>query len=505
MNWLLLLFLGAVSFVTALVVTPLLREVSLRFGLTDQPDGVRHFHVKAVPRIGGLPVAISYLTPFALLLALRFSGASAVLKNLPFHWELPVAALVVLSTGLLDDIRGLKPWQKLLGVLLASALACAGGVRIIGIHGYLFSPLIGVPVTLLWLLVCTNGFNLIDGIDGLATGIGILTALAILLSAIFQRNPAVVIATVPLAASLLGFLRYNFSPASIFLGDGGSLFLGFVLGCYAVLWGQKSTTILGMTAPMIALALPLLDTSVAIGRRFLRGHPIFTGDRGHIHHRLLDRGLTPRRVVLWLYACCGIGGALSLLLSTHEALAGVILVLFCVSAGIGIHWLDYVEFGAFGRIFADGTLSEALRTKIQLSELRAAFANAATTDECWQILQRSCVRFGFTRAELTLCSQSYFELAAPAHFENRWIMHILLPDADYVELEYGGEDNRHPTAAGAFADMVGTALAAKRALLQSPLGAPRPLPQRMRLSVADHFASAAGIVDPNMHNRRIGL
>lgn len=505
MNWLWLLLLGAVSFVTALIVTPLVRELSLRYGLMDHPDGVRHFHVKAVPRTGGLPVAISYLAPFVLLLALQFSGVAAALKNLPFDWELPVAALVVLITGLLDDIRGLKPWQKLLGVLIASALACLGGVRIIGIHGYLFSPLIGVPVTLLWLLVCTNGFNLIDGIDGLATGVGILTALAILLSAIFQQNLAVVIATVPLAASLLGFLRYNFSPASIFLGDGGSLFLGFLLGCYAVLWGQKSTTILGMTAPMIALALPLLDTSVAIGRRFLRGQPVFTSDRRHIHHRLLDRGLTPRRVVLCLYACCGIGGALSLLQSIHEAFAGLILVLFCGSAGIGIYWLDYVEFGAFGRIFADGTLSGALRTNIQLSELRAAFATASTTDECWQILQKSCVKFGFTRAELTLCSKCYFESVTPPRLENSWIIHILLPDRDYVELEYGGEDNRHPTAAGAFADMVGTALRAKRALLQSSLGVPRPMPQQMRLSVAGQFASAAGIVDPNIHNRRIGL
>jgi UDP-GlcNAc:undecaprenyl-phosphate GlcNAc-1-phosphate transferase len=502
MNWEWLLLLGVVSFVTALVVTPLLRELSLRYGLMDRPDDARHSHVKAVPRTGGLPVAISYLAPFALLLALPSSGATAAFKSYPFDWELPVAALVVLGTGLLDDVRGLNPWQKLLGVLIASALACAGGVRIIGIHSYLFSPLIGVPVTLLWLLVCTNGFNLIDGIDGLATGVGILTTLAILLSAIFQHNPAVIIATVPLAASLLGFLRYNFSPASIFLGDGGSLFLGFLLGCYAVLWGQKSTTILGMTAPLIALALPLLDTSVAIGRRFLRGQPIFRGDRGHIHHRLLDRGFTPRRVVLWLYACCGIGGALSFVQSTNEEFAGLILVLFLAGAGIGIHWLDYVEFGAFRRIFADGMLTAALRTNIQLRELNAAFAAAATVDECWQILRRSCVKFGFARAALTLCSKSYLESVADlSQIENSWIIRIPLPQRDYVELVYGGEDNRHTAAVGAFAEVVGTALRAKRALLQSPTGVPRPV----RLSVVGQLAKAAGVGDSDAHNWRIGV
>ena len=403
MNWEWLLLLGAVSFVTALVVTPLLRDLSLRYGLMDRPDDVRHSHIKAVPRTGGLPVVISYLVPFALLFALPSLNAAAAFKSYAFSWELPVAALVVLCTGLLDDIRGLSPWQKLLGVLIASVLAYFGGVRIVGTHGYFFSPIIGVPVTLLWLLICTNGFNLIDGIDGLATGVGILTTLAILLSAIFQHNTAVIIATVPLAASLLGFLRYNFNPASIFLGDGGSLFLGFVLSCYAVLWGQKSTTILGMTAPMIALALPLLDTSVAIGRRFLRGQPIFSGDRGHIHHRLLDRGFTPRRVVFWLYACCGVGGALSLVQSTNEEFAGLILLLFCAGAAIGIHWLDYVEFGAFRRIFANGMLTSALRTNIQLKELHVRL-------RCCRHRRRVLANFAAKLREVRICSSGAYSL-----------------------------------------------------------------------------------------------
>jgi len=500
------LLLGAVSFVTALVVTPLLRKLSVRYGLIDRPDDVRHFHARPVPRTGGLPVAISYLAPFALVLALPSSSATAALKSYPFDWQLPVAALVVLGTGLLDDIRGLNPWQKLLGVFIASALACCGGVRIIGIHGYVFSPLIGVPVTLLWLMVCTNGLNLIDGIDGLATGVGILTTLAILLSAIFQHHLDLILVTVPLAASLLGFLRYNFSPASIFLGDGGSLFLGFLLGCYAVLWGQKSTTILGMTAPLIALALPLLDTSIAIGRRFLRGQPIFRGDRGHIHHRLLDRGFTPRRVVLCLYACCGIGGALSFLQSTNEAFAGMVLVLFGAGAVIGIHWLDYVEFGAFRRLLADGTLTGALRTKIKLSELRAAFDAAATADECWQILRRNCAPFGFRQAALTLCSKSYLEPVADlSYLESSWIIRIPLPERDYVELVYDGEDNQHASGLGAFAEMVGTALRAKRALLPPPPGVPRPMPRPARLAVLGQFANAAAAGDSEGSNWRTGV
>src|SRR3954468_3766759 len=200
MYWLLLL--GAVSAITALIVTPLVRELSLRYGLVDQPDQERHLHAKAVPRTGGLSIAISYVAPFILLFAIPSARTAAALSGLHLDWKLPAATLLVLGIGLLDDIRGLNPWQKLLGLLIASSLACWGGVYIIGIHSYLFSPLLGVPITLLWLLLCANGFNLIDGIDGLATGVGILTTLAMLISAIFQHNLPLVIATVALASSL---------------------------------------------------------------------------------------------------------------------------------------------------------------------------------------------------------------------------------------------------------------------------------------------------------------
>src|ERR1700736_4974876 len=152
------------------------------------------------------------------------------------------------------------------------------------------------------------------------------------------------------APALLGFLRYNFNPATIFLGDSGSLLIGFLLGCYGVLWSEKSATILGMTAPMMALAIPLLDTSLAIVRRFLRQQPIFTGDRGHIHHRLLDRGFTPRKVVLTLYAACGIFATLSLL-TVWAPNVGIVIVLFCACTWIGIQHLGYLEFGVAGRMF----------------------------------------------------------------------------------------------------------------------------------------------------------
>ena len=153
-----------------------------------------------------------------------------------------------------------------------------------------------VPLTILWLVGCSNAFNLIDGLDGLATGVGLFATATAFLSALLTGNIALAIVTAPLLGALLGFLPYNFSPASIFMGDCGSLTVGFLLGCFGVIWSQKSATLLGMTAPLIALAIPLLDTALAIARRFLRRQPVFGADRGHIHHRLLARGFTPRRV-----------------------------------------------------------------------------------------------------------------------------------------------------------------------------------------------------------------
>ena len=179
---------------------------------------------------------------------------------------------------------------------------------------------LGLAVTALWLVGCSNAFNLIDGVDGLAVGAGLFATVTILLGALLNGNVRLALATMPLAGALAGFLRYNFNPASVFLGDSGSLTVGFLLGCYGVLWSQKSATMLGMTAPLMALAVPLIDTGVAVARRFLRGQPIFSADARHIHHRLLARGLTPRKVALLLYGACGVAAGLSLVGSVAETL-----------------------------------------------------------------------------------------------------------------------------------------------------------------------------------------
>ena len=185
-----------------------------------------------------------------------------------------------------------------------------GGVRILSIAGAPTEAWWNIPLTILWLLACMNAFNLVDGLDGLAAGVGLFATLTVFAAAMMQHNMVLAVATFPLAGAMLAFLCYNFNPATIFLGDSGALLIGFLLGCYAAIWSNKSATLLGMTAPLMALSIPLLDVALAIVRRFLRRQPIFTADRGHIHHRLLDRGFTPRRVVLVLVWTLRTGGRL---------------------------------------------------------------------------------------------------------------------------------------------------------------------------------------------------
>src|ERR1700674_5413217 len=299
-----LLILAVSSFCVAFALTPLCRNLAIRWGLVDQPDHIRKLHTKPIPRIGGISIFIACSVSLALLLLSPYRFGNIVRSHFDVVRDLFSAATIVFFTGLLDDLFGLKAWQKFAGQFAASAVAVRAGIQITGIAGPPLPSWFVIPVTLLWLVGCTNAFNLIDGVDGLAAGVGLFVATTTLIGALLEHNIGLAIATAPLVGALLGILPFNFNPASIFLGDSGSLFVGFLLGCYSVLWSQKSVTILGMTAPLIALSIPLLDTGVAIIRRFLRRQPIFNADHGHIHHKLLARGLTPRRVVILIYIIC---------------------------------------------------------------------------------------------------------------------------------------------------------------------------------------------------------
>jgi len=428
-----LLFLCVSAFIFSLLLTPLVRNLALKWGFVDMPDHGRKLHDRPIPRVGGVAIAVAYLVSYlAVWLAGLHGGELMMQGGLAIALRVAPAAGLIFAIGLWDDLRGVTAWQKLLAQVIAAVIVYFAGVHIHGFGGLALGDYWELPLTVFWLVLCTNAVNLIDGVDGLATGVGLFATATTLLAAMLQNNLELAWAVSPLLGCLLGFLRYNFNPATIFLGDSGSLLIGFLLGCYSIIWSQKSATILGMTAPLLALAIPLLDTALAVVRRFLRGQPLFEGDRGHIHHRLLDRGFSPRRVALVVYGLCTITAICSLCMM-YQSFQGVVIVLFCGMAWMGIQHLGYIEFGVVGRMFMDGAFRRALNTNLALHALEGQLTDAASADECWDVIQGSAKNFGFHTIDMTLAGRmySYRNGGVP---ERSWSVRIPLSDGSYVEL-----------------------------------------------------------------------
>jgi UDP-GlcNAc:undecaprenyl-phosphate/decaprenyl-phosphate GlcNAc-1-phosphate transferase len=447
----------------SLVLTPLLRRWSFRFGLVDRPDSRRKLHSAATPRTGGIAILASYLGAYGLLLLLPLSASGLVASNLGTVWPLMAPVGLVFLTGLLDDWLDIRPWQKVAGQVIAAVWAFAAGVRVLSVGGWAVPPWCGFLLTVGWLVLCSNAFNLIDGMDGLAAGVGLTATLTTFAAGVIHGDLALGLATAPLAGCLLGFLRYNFNPASIFLGDSGSLSIGFLLGTYAVIWNEKSATMLGFAAPMMALALPLLEVGLSILRRFLGGEPIFGGDRGHIHHRLLDFGLTPRRAVLLLYGICAVGAVLSLVESMMaNRVAAILIVLFGAGAAAGVWRLGYVEFQA-ARRFLWARLRPTLSAHVKLEVLERALQSAASVDECWLALERSARSLGYSHVTVRLAGRQFITAPALPRDSAAWQMRLNLPRRDYVNVTQCGEGQGQPMLLIPFVELLGRLLPAKLA------------------------------------------
>jgi UDP-GlcNAc:undecaprenyl-phosphate/decaprenyl-phosphate GlcNAc-1-phosphate transferase len=303
------------------LATPLVTWVATRVGAIDRPDHFRRIHQGATPRLGGLALAVGVATATLLTyldasVGLRASGGAPM----PGHGCLLVAALVILGVGFVDDTRSLGPRIKLLGQAAAVLALYVGGVRIRSIEFLhlnfdLNEPAIhlarlGIPfdvsvpsllVTMVWFLGCMNVWNLIDGMDGLASGVGLLVAGTLTLVAIHNENSGAAILAVALSGSLAGFLLYNWHPACIFLGDSGSLLIGLLIGVIGVQGSFKGPSAISILFPILAMGLPISDTAMAIFRRWVRNLPLSAADRRHVHHLLMGLGLNPREAALMLY------------------------------------------------------------------------------------------------------------------------------------------------------------------------------------------------------------
>lgn len=322
---------GIISYKTV----PHVIELANKIGAIDVPKDTRRVHKTPIPRIGGLAIFIGFLSSALLFIPPNTKVLSILL-----------ASGIIIIMGIIDDISPLKAKTKLLVQILCASIITWAGIRIgFFTHPFEDSVLIGmkllsIPVTIFWIVGITNTVNLIDGLDGLAAGISAIAAITLTVVAVTSKQYLTATLLMGVAGGAVGFLPYNFNPAKIFMGDTGSLFLGFILAVTSILGTIKGATVLAVIIPLFALAIPILDTSFAILRRFLAGKPIMEADKGHLHHRLLAKGLSQKKTVLYLYAIASVLGLSSLLLQKSDFIAGA----FVISGNIILVFLGVKKF-----------------------------------------------------------------------------------------------------------------------------------------------------------------
>jgi UDP-GlcNAc:undecaprenyl-phosphate/decaprenyl-phosphate GlcNAc-1-phosphate transferase len=346
----------AVSLISSFVLTWAVRNLAMGRGWAAPPIQDRDLHQTPLPRLGGVPVFLSFLIAVAIVLlaGLRFPAMTAGL-SIRDLLKILVPGTLIFLLGLRDDIRSVGPYTKFAVQGVAAIILFAGGLRILYLpvlFGARHLPwYVGLPITVLWVIGITNAFNLIDGLDGLAAGSALFSTFVVFVVAVSNGSLLVPLLTIALAGSILGFLRFNFNPATIFLGDSGSLFIGFMLSALALEGAQKAPTVIAVAIPVVSFGLPILETTLSVLRRLISGQPIFTADREHIHHRLLKHGMSPRQVVILLYAVSALFALLSLfLLWPGRSALGLVLLVIGTCIWFGVQHLGYLEFGEIRRV-----------------------------------------------------------------------------------------------------------------------------------------------------------
>jgi UDP-GlcNAc:undecaprenyl-phosphate GlcNAc-1-phosphate transferase len=304
----LLLLFGA-GLVCSLVLTGLARGAARRVGLVDAPDGRRKIHARVVPVAGGLAVFASAVLVLAVASAIPGPVADTARSNAEELVGLLLGAAVICLVGVVDDYRRLRGRYKLLGQVAAVSIVLIAGiqVRVVTLFGWdLELGWLSIPFTVFWLLGAINSLNLLDGMDGLLGTVGLIISLAIGVMAALHGEFVGACVALTLAGTLVGFLRYNLPPASIFLGDAGSMLVGLAIGVLAIRCSLKGPATVALAAPAALLTIPILDTTAALVRRKLTGRSIYSTDRGHIHHCLLRYGLSQPRILLLVSALCSL-------------------------------------------------------------------------------------------------------------------------------------------------------------------------------------------------------
>ena len=359
------LYLGIFVFSLALsfLLTRSIRNTAMGRGWVSPPGQGRHLHQAPLPRLGGVAIFLAFVLSLGAAVVV-----AALRPNLQFgsSWRtlstILVPGFLIFLLGLYDDVRSIGPYPKFTIQAIAGAMLWFGGLRILDLPVLFgarqFPWFIGLALTILWVIGITNAFNLIDGLDGLAAGSALFSTLVVFVVALLSHSSLVALMSIALTGAILGFLRFNFNPATIFLGDSGSLFIGFLLSALALEGTQKAPTVIAVAIPVVSFGLPILETSLSVLRRWISGRPVFTADREHIHHKLLALGLSHRQVVIILYAVSALFALLSLFLlwPTGSSL-GLVLAVVGTGVWLGIQHLGYLEFGEIRRV-AQRTLEQ---------------------------------------------------------------------------------------------------------------------------------------------------
>ena len=275
------------------VLTPYIKKLAFKIGAVDRPDN-RKVHKKIMPRLGGLAIYIAFMV--------------GCVASMEITWDIfgiLLGGTLIVALGVADDVYQLPAKVKLLGQIAAACVLVIFDIRIEWVNnplgGYFYLDMLSIPFTIFWVISFTNVVNLIDGLDGLAAGVSAIASLTVILVSVQMGYFHVAILTAALAGAIIGFIRYNFNPATIFMGDTGSMFIGYMLAAISVYGAVKTAATIALIVPAIALGLPILDTAFAIMRRYVNGRPIFQPDKGHLHHRLLATGMSHKETVLFMY------------------------------------------------------------------------------------------------------------------------------------------------------------------------------------------------------------